>query len=227
MTVLRLAQATGLFSRSSRRSGMKCGMRRPSITFGSAIQGFSSIPSVSFTAQSAVVPGGGLALGAHLRRKPCARHRSWICLKAHLVRELLHQVDAASFIPCFQQRVGGVAHLLGHVEPGGVLAGGALALDQADVFLPAGQGDQQAFLRAPRHVTGTTFSRSSRPSAAFTICSHAMTTSPSAARMAWMPRCSSSASLGRWASSAHVGHTVAHVPQPMHFPGEMIGSLSL
>ena len=36
----------------------------------------------------------------------------------------------------------------------------------------------------PRHVTGTTFSRSSSPSAAFTICSHAMTTSPSAARMA-------------------------------------------
>ena len=96
--------------------------------------------------------GSGFRLGAHLREEPAfAGVEAGLALQAHLVRELRHQIDARVAIPCLQQRVGGVAHLLGHMEPGGVLAGGALALDQADMFGAGhGQGDQQAFLHAPK-----------------------------------------------------------------------------
>ena len=50
------------------------------------------------------------------------------------------------------------------MEPGGVLAGGALALDQADM-LGAGhrQGDQQAFLHAPEARDGHDFLQVEQP----------------------------------------------------------------
>ena len=67
----------------------------------------------------------------------------------------------------------------------------------------------------PKHTTFATWPSSSNPPAARRSCSHATTTSsPTRA-----PRhaCASCASLGLRASSALVGHTVAHVPHPTHF----------
>ena len=78
----------------------------------------------------------------------------------------------------------------------------------------------------PKQVTPTTFAGSYSPSAAASSCSHATTTSPSAASQAARHDCSSSASFGRCASSAQVGHTVAQVPHPMHRSGSMVSSLS-
>ena len=109
--------------------------------------------------------GGGFRLGAHLREESAlAGIEAGFALKAHLVRELRRQIDARVAVPCFQQRIGGVAHLLGHMEPGSVLAGGALALDQADM-LGAGhrQGDQQAFLHAPKARDGHDFLQVKQP----------------------------------------------------------------
>ena len=78
-----------------------------------------------------------------------------LALQARAARELGYQVNAHAVVPGFQQRIGGVAHLLGHVEAGGVRAFATLALNQADV-LGAGNGQrgEQAFLDATQARNG-------------------------------------------------------------------------